>query len=54
MVDKSRPDAEKPSTPDEIPAAGPHAKPELMDDEKTPGTGALPDTEGGEVDPGSE
>jgi hypothetical protein len=24
------------------PAAGPHAKPELMDEEKTPGAGALP------------
>lgn len=23
--------------------AGPHAKPELSDDEKTPGTGSLPD-----------
>ncbi len=27
----------------DLPAAGPHAKPELVDDEKTPGAGSLPD-----------
>jgi hypothetical protein len=35
--------------------AGPHARPELTDDDATPGTGALPDRgKGGDVDPGSE
>lgn len=35
--------------------AGPHATPDLTDDAKTPGAGALPDEapEGDEVDPGS-
>jgi hypothetical protein len=36
------------------PPAGPHAREELTDDEKTPGTGALADKEGGEVDVGSD
>lgn len=30
-------------SPDKIPPAGPHAKPELTDEEKTPGSGVLPD-----------
>ncbi|KQT53316.1 hypothetical protein ASG43_18430 [Aureimonas sp. Leaf454] len=30
---------------DERPAAGPHAKPELTDDSRTPGAGTLPDTD---------
>ena len=35
--------------------AGPHARPELTNNDATPGTGALPDvTESGDVDPGSE
>jgi hypothetical protein len=34
------------------PAAGPHAKPELMDESKTPGTGALPDADDDSVSPG--
>jgi hypothetical protein len=33
--------------------AGPHAAPELTDDEKTPGAGALPQVKSGEADPGS-
>lgn len=28
---------------DDMPPAGPHAKPELIDEEKTPGSGVLPD-----------
>jgi hypothetical protein len=28
---------------EKIPPAGPHAKPELTDEEKTPGSGMLPD-----------
>lgn len=30
-------------SPYDFPAAGPHARPELMDPDRTPGTGALPD-----------
>jgi hypothetical protein len=38
---------------DQMPAAGPHAKPELTDFEKTPGTGSLPDktTHEGDIGP---
>ena len=39
---------------EDLPPAGPHETPELTDDEKTPGTGSLPDSEGGEADVGSE
>jgi hypothetical protein len=28
--------------PEKVPAAGPHAKPELTDSDKTPGAGTLP------------
>jgi len=35
------------------PAAGPHAKPELTDKEKTPGAGTLSDDNGKETDPGA-
>ncbi|WP_137136760.1 hypothetical protein [Rhizobium sp. FKY42] len=38
----------------ETPPAGPHARDELTDEEKTPGTGALPDKEADDVDAGSE
>jgi hypothetical protein len=34
--------SEKKVDDDEMPVAGPHAKPELMDEDKTPGTGMLP------------
>ncbi|KQQ36347.1 hypothetical protein ASG19_07820 [Rhizobium sp. Leaf306] len=40
-----------PATSDS-PVAGPHAKPELMDESKTPGTGSLPDTDDESVSPG--
>jgi hypothetical protein len=56
-------DPKRPPAPTEdagkTPPAGPHAKPGLSDDEKTPGTGALaPDAppapeQGGDVDPGT-
>jgi hypothetical protein len=36
-----------------IPAAGPHAKADLTDKEKTPGAGTLPETDEGVVVPGS-
>lgn len=39
---------------DNPPPAGPHARPDLVDESKTPGTGALPDKKGGEADVGSE
>lgn len=38
--------------PEKLPPAGPHAKPELTDHEKTPGTGSLPDDKNGEADIG--
>lgn len=33
-----------------VPAAGPHAKPELTDKEKTPKSGVLPEAEENQVD----
>jgi len=36
------------------PAAGPHARDDLTDKEKTPGTGALPDETAKEADVGSD
>ncbi|PSC06895.1 hypothetical protein SLNSH_00465 [Alsobacter soli] len=40
---------------DRVPPAGPHARPDLTDREKTPGTGALPNgDQNGEADPGSD
>jgi hypothetical protein len=36
------------------PPAGPHAKEHLIDREKTPGTGSLPEPDAKEVDAGSE
>ncbi len=48
---KTVPREKRPS--DRMHPAGPHARPELTDDEATPGTGALPDaTKGRDVDPG--
>lgn len=35
---------------DEMPPAGPHAKPELIDEEKTPGSGVFPDEGDKETD----
>ncbi|MFD1746231.1 hypothetical protein ACFSE1_12225 [Rhizobium helianthi] len=43
------------ATPDHsTPAAGPHAREQLTDHEKTPGTGSLPDKNQGEADVGSD
>jgi hypothetical protein len=42
----------KPEPPPDIPAPGPHAKPESIDKEKTPGTGMLPDPEDSNPAPG--
>lgn len=33
----------KPEKTEDLPPAGPHDKPELTDEEKTPGAGALPE-----------
>jgi hypothetical protein len=41
------------TSPGDIPAAGPHAKPELTDAAKTPGAGVLPDPSARETDPGA-
>ncbi|CCD84866.1 conserved protein of unknown function [Bradyrhizobium sp. ORS 285] len=35
--------ATKPGAQDSLPPAGPHARPDLIDKDKTPGTGMLPD-----------
>jgi hypothetical protein len=35
--------SEKPSRKPDVPAAGPHARPGLIDKDKTPGTGMLPE-----------
>jgi hypothetical protein len=43
MSNPRKPEKLRPEEPDrKHPAAGPHAKPELMDEEKTPGAGTLP------------
>jgi len=44
--------------PSDMPPAGPHAKSQLTDEDKTPGAGALPDPDpeqrkSGDVDPGA-
>ena len=51
--DKQSETSEKADRSDRTPAAGPHAKPELTDYEKTPGTGSLPDktTNEGDIGP---
>ena len=40
---KGRDVARREKSQEKIPPAGPHAKPELTDEEKTPGCGVLPD-----------
>ena len=37
-----------------MPAEGPHARPDLTDQEKTPGTGSLPKSGGKEADVGPD
>lgn len=39
---------------DRMPPEGPHARDELIDSEKTPGTGSLPDHSKGEADIGPD
>jgi hypothetical protein len=53
MSDHRKPEKLTPVARDDgkHPAAGPHAKPELMDEEKTPGAGTLPPV--GESDDGN-
>lgn len=46
--------ADKKSTAKNLPAAGPHDKPELQDQMKTPGAGSLPKTGSQEADVGSD
>jgi hypothetical protein len=46
--------ADKKSTVKDLPAAGPHDKPELQDPMKTPGAGSLPKTGSQEVDVGPD
>jgi hypothetical protein len=46
----SKPDKKPPSPAQQDNPAGPHAKPELTEEEKTPGTGMLP--EPGDPNPG--
>jgi hypothetical protein len=41
-MDKPRDSTDRTEKPEKMPAAGPHAKPELTDPEKTPGAGTLP------------
>ncbi|WAJ29225.1 hypothetical protein [Antarcticirhabdus aurantiaca] len=43
-------DADKPGTAAKSPPAGPHARPDLTDPDKTPGTGSLPDADKDEAD----
>ncbi len=45
---------EKKSTAKDLPAAGPHDKPELQDPMKTPGAGSLPKIGSQETDVGSD
>ncbi|NLS00415.1 hypothetical protein HGP17_26605 [Rhizobium sp. P38BS-XIX] len=49
---EAQPKKKAPKAP-EHPAPGPHAKDHLIDETKTPGSGALPDAKEGNVDPGS-
>jgi hypothetical protein len=49
-----KPDVKTQPKPDEkTPPAGPHAKPELTDRDKTPGSGALPDKHQPDADGGT-
>jgi hypothetical protein len=51
---QSRRRATKPAVPADMPTAGPHATPQLTNDEATPGAGALPaELPGDDVDPGA-
>src|SRR5262245_29265166 len=51
-MDKPKDKTDRREKPEKMPAAGPHAKPELTDPDKTPGAGTLPPA-GKEQDDGS-
>jgi hypothetical protein len=44
-ADEDNPEPKKLVRKHDIPVPGPHARPELTDNDKTPGTGMLPDAE---------
>jgi hypothetical protein len=49
-----RPPVTEQSVDSDIPPAGPHADPDLTEESRTPGAGALPDPEGEtSIEPGS-
>lgn len=50
---KSKTVEKGPSSPNDIPPAGPHANPSLTDYDKTPGAGSLPDDREKDVSPGA-
>ncbi|MCX5520396.1 hypothetical protein OSH10_18300 [Kaistia defluvii] len=52
--DKKSASKDTPKKPAPMPPEGPHARPDLTDKEKTPGTGSLPDpdTKGVDIGPG--
>lgn len=54
MTKKTKPKTvdKGPSSPNDIPPAGQHAKPSLTDCDKTPGAGSLPDDDAKDVSPG--
>lgn len=54
MQDKPETPEEELANPKKTPPAGPHAKEELIDREKTPGTGALPEKGQQEADVGPD
>lgn len=57
MGDLKKEDQEKPERGiqrDRVPAEGPHAREDLIDREKTPGTGSLPGPNGEESDVGPD
>ena len=51
--EKPKPDAISSDDAEKTPPAGPHAKPSLTDNEKTPGAGTLPDSDPDSVDAGT-
>ena len=53
-MDKPRDKTDRAANPEKMPAAGPHAKPELTDPDKTPGAGTLPPVDKGQVDKGQD
>lgn len=54
MADAEREQEVAEKHPEKTPPAGPHAQDRLTDHDKTPGTGALPDSGEPEVDVGPD